>query len=87
MVATLGHAARVIVVCIPAIWFGALNITPFAPITYPIARLMMTLSRSIHEIVWALFFVAAVGLGALAGRIGDRRSLGRLHRKNDGGSD
>ena len=28
---------------------------------------MMTLSRSIHEIVWALFFVAAVGLGALAG--------------------
>ena len=30
-------------------------------------RLMMTLSRSIHEIVWALFFVAVVGLGALAG--------------------
>jgi phosphonate transport system permease protein len=28
---------------------------------------MMTLSRSIHEIVWGLFFVAAVGLGALAG--------------------
>jgi len=66
MVATLGTLLGV-VVCIPAIWFGALNITPFAPITYPIARLMMTLSRSIHEIVWALFFVAAVGLGALAG--------------------
>jgi phosphonate transport system permease protein len=29
--------------------------------------MMMTLSRSIHEIVWALFFVSAVGLGALAG--------------------
>ena len=28
---------------------------------------MMTVSRSVHEIVWALFFVAAVGLGALAG--------------------
>jgi phosphonate transport system permease protein len=27
----------------------------------------MTLSRSIHEIVWALFFVAVLGLGALAG--------------------
>lgn len=66
MVATLGTLCGV-VLCIPAIWFGALNITPFAPITYPIARLMMTLSRSIHEIVWALFFVAAVGLGALAG--------------------
>lgn len=66
MVATLGTLLGV-VLCVPAIWFGALNITPFPPITYPIARLMMTLSRSIHEIVWALFFVAAVGLGALAG--------------------
>lgn len=66
MVATLGTLLGV-VLCVPAIWFGALNITPYAPITYPFARLMMTLSRSIHEIVWALFFVAAVGLGALAG--------------------
>ena len=66
LVATLGTLLGVIT-CIPAIWFGALNISPFPPITYPIARLMMTLSRSIHEIVWALFFVAAVGLGALAG--------------------
>ena len=66
MVATLGTLLGVIS-CIPAIWFGAHNISPFPPITYPIARLMMTLSRSIHEIVWALFFVSAVGLGALAG--------------------
>lgn len=66
LVATLGTLLGVIT-CIPAIWFGALNISPYPPITYPIARLMMTLSRSIHEIVWALFFVAAVGLGALAG--------------------
>ncbi|MDA7948213.1 MAG: phosphonate ABC transporter, permease protein PhnE [Hyphomicrobiaceae bacterium] len=66
MVATLGTLLGVMM-CVPAIWFGALNITPYPPITYPIARLMMTLSRSIHEIVWALFFVAAVGLGALAG--------------------
>ena len=66
MVATLGTLLGVMF-CVPAIWFGALNITPFAPITYPLARLMMTFSRSIHEIVWALFFVAAVGLGALAG--------------------
>lgn len=66
MIACLGTALGVII-CIPATWFGALNITPFKPITYPLGRLMMTLSRSIHEIVWALFFVAAVGLGALAG--------------------
>ena len=54
-------------VCIPVAWFGALNVTPFKPVTYPLARLMMTMSRSIHEIVWALFFVAVVGLGAMAG--------------------
>lgn len=66
MIACLGTVLGV-VICIPAAWFGALNITPFKPVTYPIARLMMTLSRSIHEIVWALFFVAAVGLGAMAG--------------------
>ena len=66
MMACLGTLLGVIL-CIPAAWFGAYNITPYKPITYPLARLMMTLSRSIHEIVWALFFVAAVGLGPLAG--------------------
>ncbi|MEE8453655.1 MAG: phosphonate ABC transporter, permease protein PhnE, partial [Limibaculum sp.] len=66
MIACLGTLLGVII-CVPAAWFGALNITPFKPVTYPLARLMMTLSRSIHEIVWALFFVSAVGLGAMAG--------------------
>lgn len=66
MIACLGTLLGVII-CVPAAWFGALNITPFKPITYPLARAMMTLSRSIHEIVWALFFVSAVGLGAMAG--------------------
>lgn len=66
MIACLGTLLGVIL-CIPAAWFGAMNITPYKPITYPLARLMMTISRSIHEIVWALFFVAVVGLGALPG--------------------
>ncbi len=66
MIACLGTLLGVLL-CIPAAWFGAHNITPYKPVTYPLARLMMSLSRSIHEIVWALFFVAAVGLGALAG--------------------
>ena len=56
-----------VIICVPAIWFGAPNITPFKPITYPLGRFMMTISRSIHEIVWALFFVAVFGLGALPG--------------------
>jgi phosphonate transport system permease protein len=66
MIACLGTLLGV-AICIPATWFGAHNITPFKPITYPIGRMMMTLSRSIHEIVWALFFVAVFGLGALPG--------------------
>jgi phosphonate transport system permease protein len=66
MIACLGTLLGVLI-CIPAAWFGAMNITPFKPITYPLARFMMTISRSIHEIVWALFFVAVVGLGALPG--------------------
>ncbi len=66
MIACLGTLLGVFL-CLPAAWFGALNITPYKPVTYPLARLTMILSRSIHEIVWALFFVAAVGLGALAG--------------------
>lgn len=66
MIACLGTFLGLLV-CIPAIWFGALNITPFPLLTYPLARLMMTLSRSIHEIVWALFFVAVFGLGGMAG--------------------
>ena len=66
MISVLGTLLGVII-CIPATWFGALNITPLKPITYPIGRFMMTISRSIHEIVWALFFVAVLGLGALPG--------------------
>ena len=66
MISFLGTLLGVII-CVPATWFGALNITPFKPITYPLGRFLMTISRSIHEIVWALFFVAVFGLGALPG--------------------
>lgn len=66
MIACLGTLLGLFL-CIPAAWFGAMNITPYKPVTYPLARMMMTLSRAIHEIVWALFFVSAVGLGAMAG--------------------
>lgn len=52
---------------VPVIWLGAHNITPLGPITYAIGRGLMTVSRSVHELVWALIFVAAVGLGALPG--------------------
>jgi phosphonate transport system permease protein len=66
MMATIGTLVGAIL-CIPVIWLGALNITPSRWIGYPVGRSAMTMSRSIHEIVWALIFVSAVGLGSLAG--------------------
>jgi phosphonate transport system permease protein len=56
-----------LVLAVPVAWLGAMNISPFGKITYGIGRVLMTLSRSVHEIVWGLIFVAAVGLGALGG--------------------
>lgn len=52
---------------IPVAWLGAQNISPLGRFTYLLGRVSMTLSRSVHEVVWGLVFVAAVGLGALAG--------------------
>lgn len=52
---------------VPVAWLGAVNISPLGRATYAVGRLLMTLSRSVHEIVWGLVFVAAVGLGSLAG--------------------
>ena len=54
-------------IAIPVAWLGADNISPLGRFTYLVGRTLMTLSRSVHEVVWGLVFVAAVGLGALAG--------------------
>jgi phosphonate transport system permease protein len=56
-----------LLLALPVAWLGAANITPLGRTTYVAGRGLMTLSRSVHEIVWALIFVSAVGLGALAG--------------------
>lgn len=66
MIASIGTVLAIIL-AIPVSWFAAQNITPNIFITYPIGRSLMTISRSIHEIVWGLIFVSAVGLGALPG--------------------
>jgi phosphonate transport system permease protein len=56
-----------LVMSIPVAWLGAANITPLGKSSYAVGRFLMTMSRSVHEIVWGLIFVSAVGLGALAG--------------------
>ncbi len=66
MMATLGTILGLFV-SLPVAWLGAINVTPSKAVAFPFGRFLMTLSRSIHEIVWALIFVSAVGLGALPG--------------------
>lgn len=66
LMATLATLAG-LVLSIPVAWLGASNITPFGKWSYGFGRFLMTMSRSVHEIVWGLIFVSAVGLGALAG--------------------
>ena len=70
-----------LVLAIPVAWLGAANISPLGRLSYGIGRALMTLSRSIHEIVWGLVFVAAVGLGALAGILAmSLRSIGFISK-------
>jgi len=52
---------------LPVAWLGARNVTPLGMVSFGFARFLMTISRSVHEIIWALIFVGAVGLGALPG--------------------
>lgn len=80
MMATLGTLLGCIL-ALPVAWFGALNVTPSRRIVYPIGRFLMVLSRSIHEIIWALLFVGAVGLGALPGVLAvAMRSIGFISK-------
>lgn len=80
MIATLGTLLGC-VFSLPVAWLGALNVTPSRTIFYPIGRFLMVLSRSIHEIIWALLFVAAVGLGALPGILAvAMRSIGFISK-------
>ena len=55
------------ILCLPVAWLAARNITPFYPVTYAVGRAIMVLSRSVHELIFALLFVAALGLGAFPG--------------------
>ncbi len=55
------------VISLPIALLGAVNISPLGRLGYILARGLMTISRSIHEIIWALIFVSAVGLGSFAG--------------------
>jgi len=54
------------VLVLPVIWISAVNVTPHRSLFY-VGRGIIVVSRSVHELIWALLFVVAVGLGPLPG--------------------
>ncbi len=55
-----------VVLSLPAALIAARNTTPWLPLAW-LMRLVLTTLRSVPDLVWALIFVMAVGLGPLAG--------------------
>ena len=53
------------IVAVPLGLAAARNLAPLP--VYLVARFIIVLSRTFHEIVWAIFFVKVVGFGPLAG--------------------
>jgi len=51
---------------LPIAWLAARGVTPFGFASY-LFKALVSLFRTIPDLVWALLFVAAVGLGAVAG--------------------
>ena len=58
-----------VLMSIPVAYLAATTTTPSMLVTFPIGRAFIVVSRSTHEIIFALIFVAALGLGPLPGII------------------
>ena len=56
-------------IAMPVAYLAARNVTPHYPMTYSLGRGIIVLSRSVHELIFALIFVSALGLGPLPGII------------------
>jgi phosphonate transport system permease protein len=56
------------ILALPLSFLAAKNVSPHAAVYYPI-RMVLTLFRGVSELIWALLFVVAVGLGPFAGVI------------------
>lgn len=52
---------------VPVAIMAARNLAPLAFLCYPLGRAIIVISRSGHEIIFALLFISALGLGALPG--------------------
>jgi phosphonate transport system permease protein len=76
-IAALGTAGA-LVLAVPVALLAAENTTPNAA-TYWLGKLIVTVSRSVNTIIWALIFVVVFGSGPLAGAVAIAfRSIGFL---------
>jgi len=76
-IAALGTIGA-LVLSIPVALLAAENTTPNAA-TFWLGKLIVTVSRSVNTIIWALFFVVMFGSGPLAGAVAIAfRSIGFL---------
>jgi len=69
-----------VVMAVPLAVLAARNITP-SPSLYAVARSAIALTRAVPDLVWALLFVTAVGLGPFPGALAiSVHSVGMLGR-------
>ena len=54
-------------ITLPLGWFAAHNVTPSRRFVYPVARFVTMGFRAVHEMIWAILFVAILGFGMLPG--------------------
>lgn len=66
----IGIIASIIagILALPMAFLAAKNVSPHPAIYLPV-RLILTVCRGVSELIWALLFVVAVGLGPFAGVI------------------
>ena len=58
-----------VIVAVPVAYISATTTTPSMLLAFPLGKAIIVGSRSTHEIIFALIFVAALGLGPLPGII------------------
>lgn len=67
----MSYVATVVglLLAVPLSWFASFNMTPSRRVLYPVCRLFIMASRSVHEMIWTIVLVAVVGFGMLPGTL------------------
>ena len=56
-----------ITLSIPVAWLASFNVSRSRRFLYPVGRLIIMVSRSVHEMIWTILFVTILGFGMLPG--------------------